>query len=313
MSYYFDGAKQEVGAKSERATKHANNGKKERKPKRVQTFASYIYKVLKQVHPDDGISKKSMSIMNSFVMDLFDKIVIESGKLARYSKRSTVSSREVQSAVRLVLPGELAKHAVSEGTKAVTKFTSPADGAGKSKGGRGGDKKKPQSRSAKAGLQFPVGRIARHMKNSRVASRIGAGAPVYLAAVLEYLVAEVLELAGNAAKDNKRTRISPRHILLAVRNDEELNNLLKHVTVASGGVKPNIHRVLLSKISGMTKLLDRAAREGEEFTEKQMEAMEKRLGHHGKKSRAKKTPSLSASAKKAAKVAKVAKALKALQ
>jgi histone H2A len=313
MSYYFDGAKKEVGAKSDKATKP--EGKKERKPKRVQTFASYIYKVLKQVHPDNGISKKAMSIMNSFVMDFFDKIVIESGKLARYSKRSTISSREVQSAVRLVLPGELAKHAVSEGTKAVTKFTHP-DGASKGKGGRGGAKKKHESRSAKAGLQFPVGRIARHMKNARVASRIGAGAPVYLAAVLEYLVAEILELAGNAAKDNKRTRINPRHITLAVRNDEELDILLKNVTVASGGVLPNIHRILLPKISGMAKLLDRAGK-GEELTEKQMEAIEKRLGHHGKKSRgqkaAKKAPSLSASAKEAAKAAKVAKALKALQ
>jgi histone H2B len=79
--------------------------------------------VLKQVHPETGISKKGMSIMNSFIGDIFEKIVTEGGKLARYSKKSTLSSREVQTAVRLVLPGELAKHAVSEGTKAVTKFT----------------------------------------------------------------------------------------------------------------------------------------------------------------------------------------------
>ena len=89
-----------------------------------QTFSTYIYKVLKQVHPEQGISKKSMSILNSFITDIFDRTLVEAGKLARYSKRSTVSSREIQSAIRLVLPGELAKHAVSEGTKAVTKFTS---------------------------------------------------------------------------------------------------------------------------------------------------------------------------------------------
>jgi histone H2A len=123
-------------------------------------------------------------------------------------------------------------------------------GKGKGKGGRGGDKKKATSRSAKAGLQFPVGRVARHMKNARVASRIGAGAPVYLAAVLEYLTAEILELAGNAARDNKKTRIVPRHLQLAVRNDEELNKLLAGVTIASGGVLPNIHAVLLPKTSG---------------------------------------------------------------
>ena len=117
------------------------------------------------------------------------------------------------------------------------------------KGGRGGSKKKATSRSAKAGLQFPVGRVHRHIKLGRYATRIGAGAPVYLAAVLEYMAAEVLELAGNAARDNKKSRIIPRHITLAVRNDEELNKFLGGVTVAAGGVLPNIHSVLLPKKS----------------------------------------------------------------
>lgn len=119
---------------------------------------------------------------------------------------------------------------------------------GKGKGGRG-KATKGSSRSAKAGLQFPVGRIARYMRQARVANRIGAGAPVYMASVMEYLTAEILELAGNAARDNKRSRIIPRHIQLAVRNDEELNKLLGHVTIASGGVLPNIHSVLLPKKS----------------------------------------------------------------
>ena len=94
------------------------------KKKRVETYSMYIFKVLKQVHPDAGISKKSMSIMNSFINDVFERIATEAGRLAKYSSKHTLSSREVQTAVRLVLPGELAKHAVSEGTKAVTKFTS---------------------------------------------------------------------------------------------------------------------------------------------------------------------------------------------
>ncbi|KAG1669583.1 hypothetical protein FOA52_006356 [Chlamydomonas sp. UWO 241] len=112
-------------------------------------------------------------------------------------------------------------------------------------GRKGG--KKAVSRSAKAGLQFPVGRIARYLKKGKYAERVGAGAPVYLAAVMEYLAAEVLELAGNAARDNKKNRIIPRHIQLAIRNDEELSKLLGTVTIAAGGVLPNIHSVLLPK------------------------------------------------------------------
>ena len=76
------------------------------------------------MHPDTGISKRGVSILNSFITDIFERLATEAGKLARYTKKSTLSSREIQTAVRLTLPGELAKHAVSEGTKAVTKFTS---------------------------------------------------------------------------------------------------------------------------------------------------------------------------------------------
>jgi histone H2A len=116
------------------------------------------------------------------------------------------------------------------------------------KGGRGD--KKSVSRSSKAGLQFPVGRIGRFLKAGKFSTRVGGGAPVYLAAVLEYLCAEILELAGNAARDNKKSRIVPRHITLAVKNDEELNKLLGNVTIAAGGVLPNIHAVLLPKKTG---------------------------------------------------------------
>ena len=131
-------------------------------------------------------------------------------------------------------------------------MSSKAAVAGKGgKGGKGGrgktEGKKSQSRSNKAGLQFPVGRIGRFLKKGKYAPRVGGGAPVYLAAILEYLTAEILELAGNAARDNKKTRIIPRHIQLAVRNDEELNKLFGGVTIAQGGVLPNIHSVLIPK------------------------------------------------------------------
>ena len=109
-------------AKAQKATRTGE--KKKRRGGRKESYSVYIYRVLKQVHPDTGVSSKAMSIMNSFVNDVFERIAAEASRLAHYNKKSTISSREVQTAVRLILPGELAKHAVSEGTKAVTKYTS---------------------------------------------------------------------------------------------------------------------------------------------------------------------------------------------
>ncbi|CAI0472615.1 unnamed protein product [Linum tenue] len=107
------------------AEKGGDSSKKKKKVKKSsETYKIYIFKVLKQVHPDIGISSKAMGIMNSFINDIFEKLAQEASRLARYNKKPTITSREIQTAVRLVLPGELAKHAVSEGTKAVTKFTS---------------------------------------------------------------------------------------------------------------------------------------------------------------------------------------------
>jgi histone H2A len=154
--------------------------------------------------------------------------------------------------------------------------------SGKGKGGRGKGKSgaKSVSRSARAGLQFPVGRVARFLRKGRYAARVGGGAPVYLAAVLEYLSAEILELAGNAARDNKRSRITPRHVQLAVRNDEELNQLLGGVTIAQGGVLPNIHAVLLPK--------KKAAKDGEAKAPKAKKA--KKSAKKSSKKSAKKSP-----------------------
>ncbi|XP_050804084.1 histone H2B 8-like [Gopherus flavomarginatus] len=104
-------------------TKTQKKGDKCRKT-RKESYSIYMYKVLKQAHPDTGISSKAMGIMNAFVNDIFERITGEASHLAHYNKRSTVTSREIQTTVRLVLPGELAKHSVSEGTKAVTKYTS---------------------------------------------------------------------------------------------------------------------------------------------------------------------------------------------
>lgn len=107
--------------------KTKSKGSKHGKKRNYGSYTTFIYKVLKQVHPDTGISKKAMSIMNSFVNDIFERIATEAGRLARYNKKNTITSREIQTAVRLLVPGELAKHAVSEGTKSLEKFQKSID------------------------------------------------------------------------------------------------------------------------------------------------------------------------------------------
>lgn len=106
-----------------------------------------------------------------------------------------------------------------------------------------------KSRSERADVTFSVGRVHRELKKGRYASRIGSGAPVYLAGVMDYLVSELTELAGQAAKDNNKKRISPRHLMMAIKNDDEIDKLLSGVTIASGGVQQKIHPALLPKMS----------------------------------------------------------------
>lgn len=224
-------------------TTKKTKGKKKatRYPKNV--YGTYIYKVLKQVHPDIGIKKNSLYMIYQMITDVIMRTSTTSNKLLMLGKRHTVTSREIQTSVRLVLPGELAKHAVSDGAKALTKYSAaPAGGEAPAAGG----KKHPHRREAKAGLMFSVSKVEHTFRDYSIAGRKGAGAGVYLAAVVEYLVAEILELAGNATRDSKRAKIKPRHIMLAIRNDEELNRLFSK-TVIAGGVVPNIHSVLLPK------------------------------------------------------------------
>ena len=110
-----------------------------------------------------------------------------------------------------------------------------------------------KTKSRRAGLTFPVGRIHRYLKRGKYAQRIGVGAPVYLAAVLEYLAAEILEIAAIAARVNNKTKIIPRHLQLAIRNDDELNELLADVTIPQGGVLPNVHEKLVPRKSKKSK------------------------------------------------------------
>jgi histone H2A len=201
-------------------------------------FDIYISRVLKQVHPDCSISANTKSQVDYFLNLLAVKIIEQ--VVSMLSGRKTVSSRDIQSAIRIILPGELAKHAISEGTKAVTKYVA---GYGlKNTTGRSTKK----DRSAKAGLQFSVSRVENIIRDNTNA-RVGEGAPVYLAAVLEYITAELLELSGNAARDNRKTIIQPRYLMMAIENDEELKKLEQTINfdVLGGGVIPNIHAVLL--------------------------------------------------------------------
>lgn len=177
-----------------------------------------------------------MMIMESFVWDHTKKIAALAVELAETNFKAKIpTSREVQSAVRLILAGnELAKQCVMQGTKAVTAYRATAS-----------NPPDPlQTKTSKAGLLFPVGRIHRILKElSR--TKVGLGASIYLCAVLEYLVGQIIDAAGNAATQNHRIRIVPRHIVLAVRHDEDLDFLLKDVTISSGGIVPAIHPYLL--------------------------------------------------------------------
>lgn len=218
-------------------------GRRQPKPQRNKpNLRVYIYRVLKQVHPDTGISCMAMNVVKDLVWDMFRRILKEAINITEIFNKKTLSSREVQTAVRLELPGELAKHAVSEGTKAVTKFCcfDNGGGGGGSGGARGKSFRRKVTTSCRAGLQFPVGSMRAVMKRL-FKFRIGRGAPVYMTAVMEYLTAEVLELAGNAARDNRKRRITPRHLMLAIQNDQELGNMTRRCYVAQGGVLPNIH------------------------------------------------------------------------
>lgn len=216
-------------------------------------FQTYIYRVLKQVHPDTGLSGTALSAMNNLVRINIEKIMIGVNQLMLRTGKKTIGSREIQSATRLALPGELTKHGVSEGTKAVTTYVVTKSDREEEKKSSSG-KLSPISRSAMGGLVFPVTRIQNLMMGLATASRKTDTAAVYLAAVCEYLTAEVLELSGNAARDNKRVRITPRHIMLAVRNDQELDRLYRNAVFA-GGILPYISAKILpeKKLAGTAK------------------------------------------------------------
>ena len=178
------------------------------------------------VHPEKKINSHAVYNVNLMLHHAMTKI-LNAAKVSN-QKFATLSSRAIQNGVRLVLPGQLAQHAVSEGTKSVTKYSNNEPSGNK---------------AARAGLTVPPSLLERIMRGRGCSKRVGESAPVYLAAVAEYLIAEIIELSGNAARDNNHITITPRDITLAMKGDEELNVLFDGVY--NGGVVPNIHVALL--------------------------------------------------------------------
>jgi histone H3/H4 len=225
----------------------------------VINFNVSIDRVLDRVHADSGLGSDAKSQVNFLVNKLASAVINTASELAALNNQSTLDIRVVQAAVREVLPGELARHAVSEGTKAVNKFKAHKV-----------DKSNKTSGATKAGLLFSVSKVRTLLKDCATLQkvhqkageddkrrtilvkkgcdrRVSAGASVYLAAVLEYITAEILELSGNGARDHKHVRITARDLTLAIENDEELAELKKklNVEIIGGGVVPHIHNKLL--------------------------------------------------------------------
>ncbi|KAH3760403.1 hypothetical protein Pelo_7776 [Pelomyxa schiedti] len=206
-------------------------------------FSSYIYRVLRQVHADIGISKKAMAVMDDLVQDMFRRVAKEAALLCRVNRRCTLTSREVQTATRLVLLSQLQRTAVAEGVKAVTMYNSRSAPSGNEEPAIPKLKKKSTRRvvgqSERAGLLFPVGRINTMLREGHYSKRTAPTSGVYLAAVLEFLVRKVLDVAGQSAKDMHKVRIVPRLLFLALFGDSQLSPLVREsCTISSGGVLP---------------------------------------------------------------------------
>jgi len=214
------------------------------------SYRVYIQRVLKQIYPDTGISSRALSIMEGFIAQLYDKFAIRISELLGVHKRSTITSREVQSAVLLFFPGELAKHGIIELVRAITRFNAHASTKPDSAETKKAGTEKGHINSRRANLIFPIAKCGRDLSKKVAAGRggrVGMAGRVAIAAVIEYIITEILELAGNVSRDMKHKRITPRNILFAIKGDEELDYLFHDVIIPFGGVVPHIHSALVKK------------------------------------------------------------------
>lgn len=217
-------------------TSPKSDGKK--KSRKMRTYGIYIHRVLEQIHPNMRIAQTSIAQLDQAIKVIIARFRNECIKLLELSRKVTINARTIQTATRVVFSGELAKHAVSEGTKALTKYSAS------------GTLIKPGIFKA-AGLVFPVmftrKLLTMEEMGSKVFQRVGAAGPVYLAAVLEYLTAEILELSGNAARDNEKRTIKPYHLLLAISNDVELETMFNNlgIVLTDIPVRPGVDKALL--------------------------------------------------------------------
>lgn len=239
-------------------SKTTTEEKAKRHHKRKYQFETYVFKLLKTIHPDSRISAKCTYQLNEIMVLLATKISECAHQFVALQNYQTVTSREIQSAVRTILPEQLQKHAISKGTVAVTRYNADVVEADnhpvnqevpkKKSFGGGKNHKKPERAEHKAGIIFPGARCKRLIK-SITKCRVGMGAPVYLAAVLEYICAEILELSGNAARDTKKSTIKTRHLFLVAANDQELTALFNKYNIEfnGGGVIPRIRDELIPR------------------------------------------------------------------
>ena len=222
-------AKSRTKIETQRLQRRSKRRARERRSDSWKSYETYIYRVLKAQFPKMSISAKAMETLNDMVLDLIRRYMAVADSLTREKK--TLTYRDVATLTRLLLTGELAKHALRETERACKAYLSRE----KQSGG-------PTQR---AGLIFPVTRVGNAMRRMRPTGRQSTSAAVALAAVLQYVIEEIVEMSGYAASNMKRLRISPRHIALAVHNDDEVHRLFGDAIVARAGVAPHIHPALL--------------------------------------------------------------------